>query len=127
MSKAKIEWKKEPEAEDYDGAKNFLTLICSVAEALQLIEQLRASDTVEYASKDLLRAADLPLLNESDAHVSEDLKRIRKGTPLAPVLLVRGEMKKGNPLIVADGYHRICAVYRCDESASISCRIAKGG
>ncbi len=47
MSKAKIEWKKEPEAEDYDGAKNFLTLICSVAEALQLIEQLRGSDTVE--------------------------------------------------------------------------------
>jgi len=33
-------------------------------------------------------------------------------------------MKKGAPLIIADGYHRICAVYSCDESASIQCRMA---
>jgi hypothetical protein len=124
MSKAKIKWMKEPEAEDYDAAKGFLTLTCPYSEAVQLIEDLRASDTVEHPPKDLLRAANLPMLDQSDPHVSEDLKRIRKGAPLAPVLLVRGEMKKGNPLIIADGYHRICAVYICDESASISCRIA---
>ena len=106
------------------GGGNFLTLICSDAEALQLIEHLQKSDTIERASKDLLRAADLPLLDQSDPHVREDLKRIHKGTPLPPVLLGRGEMKKGNPLIVADGYHRICAVYICDESASIQCRMA---
>ena len=41
MSKPKIKWKNEPEPEDYEGAKNFLTLICSDAEALQLIEHLR--------------------------------------------------------------------------------------
>jgi len=117
MSKPKIKWKNEPEPEDYEGAKNFLTLICSDAEALKLIEHLHKSDTTERAAKDLLRAADLPLLDESDPHVREDLKRIHKGTPLPPVLLVRGEMKKGNPLIIVDGYHRICAVYSCDESA----------
>jgi hypothetical protein len=124
MSKAKIKWKNEPETEDYEGAKNFLTLICSDAEALKLIEHLHKSDTTERAAKDLLRAADLPLLDESDPHVREDLKRIQKGTPLPPVLLVRGEMKKGNRLIIADGYHRICAVYSCDESAFIQCRMA---
>jgi hypothetical protein len=124
MSKPKIKWKNEPEPEDYEGAKNFLTLICSEAEALQLIEHLHKSDTIERESKDLLRAADLPLLDQSDPHVHEDLKRIQKGTPLPPVLLVRGEMKKGAPLIIADGYHRICAVYSCDESASIQCRMA---
>jgi len=55
---------------------------------------LQKSDTIGRASKDLLRAADLPLLDQSDPHVREDLKRIHKGTPLPPVLLVRGEMKK---------------------------------
>ena len=124
MSKPKIKWKNEPETEDYEGGKNFLTLICSEAEALQLIEHLHKSDTIERESKDLLRAADLPLLDQSDPHVHEDLKRIQKGTPLPPVLLVRGDMKKGAPLIIADGYHRICAVYSCDESASIQCRMA---
>ena len=124
MSKPKIKWKNEPETEDYEGGKNFLTLICSAAEAMQLIEHLQKNDTIERASKDLLRAADLPLLDQSDPHVREDLKRIHKGTPLPPVLLVCGEMKKGNPLIIVDGYHRICAVYSCDESASIPCRMA---
>ncbi len=124
MSKPKIKWKKEPETEDYEGAENLLKLICSDAEALQVIEHLHKSDTIERASKDLLRAADLPLLDDSDPHVREDLKRIHKGTPLPPVLLVRGEMQKGIPLIVADGYHRICAVYSSDESALIPCRMA---
>jgi hypothetical protein len=124
MSKTKIKWKNEPETEDYEGGKSFLSLICSDADALQLMEQLHKSDTIERASKDLLRAANLPLLDDSDPHVQEDLKRIHKGTPLPPVLLVRGELKKGNPLIIADGYHRICAVYSCDENASIACRMA---
>ena len=63
MSKPKIEWKKEPEDEDYDGARNFLTLICSDAEAAQLVARLRESGAVEHPPKDLLRAADLPLLD----------------------------------------------------------------
>jgi hypothetical protein len=127
MSKSKVEWKKEPEAQDYVGVEKFLTLICSDAEASQLIEQLREGDTVERASKDLLRAAGLPLLDQTDPDVGEDLKRINKGKPLPPVLLIRGDMKKGNPLVIADGYHRICAVYSCDENASIPCRMATSG
>jgi len=110
MSKTKIKWKLEPETEDYEGGKSFLLLICSQVEALQFIEQLHKSDTIEWASKDILRAAQLPVLDDSNPHVQEDIKRINKGTALPPVLLVRGEMKKGNPLVIADGYHRICAV-----------------
>ena len=71
-----------------------------------------------------MRAAHLPLLPSDKSHVSEDLKRIQKGKPLAPVLLVRGDIATGLPLIVADGYHRICAVCYFDESAPIPCRIA---
>jgi hypothetical protein len=49
---------------------------------------------------------------------------MHKGKALAPVLLVRGAIASGLPLIVADGYHWICAVCYFDESASIRCRIA---
>ena len=56
--------------------------------------------------------------------MSEDLKRIQKRKALAPVLLVRGDLASGLPLVVADGYHRICAVCYFDESAPVRCRIA---
>ena len=71
-----------------------------------------------------MRAAHLPLLPSDKSHVDADLKRIHKGKTLAPVLLVRGDIERGLPLIVADGYHRICAVCYFDESAPIPCRIA---
>jgi len=40
-----------------------------------------------------------------------------------PPLLIRGDMSKGVPLIVADGYHRICAICYFDESAPIPFRM----
>jgi hypothetical protein len=44
---------------------------------------------------------------------------------LAPVLLVRGDMAKNVPLVIADGYHRICAICYYDEDAPISCRVVQ--
>ena len=44
-----------------------------------------------------MRAAHLPLLPSDELHVSEDLKRIQKGKPLAPVLLVRGDISSRVP------------------------------
>jgi hypothetical protein len=32
-------------------------------------------------------------------------------------------MKKNGKVVVADGYHRLCAVYEVDEDIWISCRI----
>lgn len=125
MSK-KIEWKAVPEAKDYEGVENFLTLLCSTADADTLIDRLKKAGQIERAGKDLLRAAALPLLSEDDPHVADDLKNIRKGKPLAPVLLVRGDLTKGHSLVIADGYHRICASYIVDESALIQCRLVDG-
>jgi hypothetical protein len=42
----------------------------------------------------------LPLLPRDEPHVVADLKRIEKGKPLLPVLLVRGEMASGLPLVI---------------------------
>ena len=124
MSKPKLEWAEKGEAEDFDAAVKFLSLLCSDTKAKALVKSLRNSRLVEHAAKDLLRAAQLPLLPSDEPHVSEDLKRIQKGKGLAPVLLVRGDLASGLPLIVADGYHRICAVVYFDESAPVRCRIA---
>lgn len=126
MSKQKLVWKKKPEAEDYEGARNFLLLIYSDAKVRRLLQMFHKAKTVEHAAKDLLRASNLDLLPREDAHVEEDLARIRKGKDLAPVLLVRGDMTQGVPLIVADGYHRICAICYYDESAPIACRLVSG-
>jgi len=129
MSKEKIVWKKKSESEDYHAALKFLSLIFPVVETERLVRALRKATLSEYAAKDLLRASGLPMLSREDAHVEEDLKRIHKGKPLVPVLLVRGDMAKGIPLIVADGYHRICGACYYEESAPIVCRIVgmRGG
>jgi hypothetical protein len=123
MSKHKLVWKKKPEAEDYEGALSFLLLIYPELTARGLLRSFRKAKTVEHAAKDLLRAAGLPLLAREDTHVEEDLARIHKGKDLPPVLLVRGDMTQAVPLVVADGYHRICAIWYYDESAPIPCRL----
>lgn len=123
MGKRDIAWKKNPDELDYNSAEDFLTLLCSEAAAHKLISALRKSSRIKRSARDLLRASNLPLLAKGDPHVEGDLNRIHKGKPLAPVLLIRGHMAKGSPLIVADGYHRICAVWHFDENAPIPCRM----
>lgn len=122
MSK-KVKWRSVPKGKDFEGAKNFLTLLCSEDDADRLIKRLEQAGSIERAPKDLLRAAALPLLSEDDPHVGQDLKDIRAGKSLPPVLLVRGDLKNSRHLIVADGYHRICASYHLDEDRPVSCRI----
>ena len=111
MHKQELLWKKKPEAEDYEGARDFLSLIYPDTTSGKLLRALRKAPTIKRAAKDLLRASNLPLLPRDEPHVDDDLKRIHKGKPLAPVLLVRGDVSKGIPLVVLDGYHRICANY----------------
>jgi hypothetical protein len=123
MSKPKLAWKKKPEAEDYQGALQFLLLIYPERTARRLLRAFTRAKSVEHIAKDLLRASNLPLLPRKEAHVESDLSRIRKGKELAPVLLIRGDMAKNVPLVVADGYHRICAICYYDEDAPIACRV----
>lgn len=122
MSK-KVKWKSAPKGKDFEGAKNFLTLLCSEKDANRLVDQLEKAASIERAPKDLLRAAGLALLGENDPHVSQDLKDVHAGKALPPVLLVRGDLKNSRHLVVADGYHRICASYIVDEGMPVSCRI----
>ena len=125
MPKRSKLWKSKPARKDFEAAQCYLSLIYPAPHTKRLVHALRAADTIEYAAKDLLRASALPLLPRDEPRVEDDLKRINKGKPLSPVLLVAGDMSKAMPLIVADGYHRICAICFYDEDAPVACRVAR--
>ncbi len=125
MSKGRITWKKSPGARDLAAAGRYLSLLEPAAGASALVRLLRTTTSTEHAAKDLLRASGLPLLTREESQVAQDLKRIRKGRALAPVLLVQGHAGHAVALTVADGYHRICAAWYHDEDAPIACRIAR--
>ena len=116
-------WKERPEAHDFPAALDYLTLVLEEKPARKLVTQLRKAPTVHKKAKDLLRASRLPVLPRDNLHVAADLKKIKKGKALSPVLLVRGDAAVDRPLVVADGYHRICASWYRDENIPIACRI----
>jgi hypothetical protein len=64
-------------------------------------------------------AGQLALLGEDNKHVASDLRKAASGAALSPILLLRGNAE--HPLIVADGYHRVCASYWIDENTDIPC------
>jgi hypothetical protein len=112
-------WKDQPEEHDFTAARNYLSLLLDPAQAKKLARSLERSTGLEhYMAKDILRASGLALLPPDDKEVAKDLAKVRAGSKLSPVLLVRG-----TPLWVADGYHRVCASYDLDEDAAIPCRI----
>ena len=112
-------WKDKPETEDFPAAQSFLSLLVGVDAASKLVKGLRKQKRLtNFAVKDILRASGLPLLAADDSEVSSDLEKIKHGEKLSPVLLVEGD-----PLWVADGYHRICASYFLNEKELVPCRI----
>ena len=121
---AKERWKDEPDDHDYPAAADYLSLTLPGPDVDGLVERLRAAPVVRRKAKDLLRASGLPVLPVDNVHVARDLKKVKGGIALSPVLLVRGDIRRAIPLVVADGYHRICASHAVDEDADIPCRIA---
>lgn len=112
-------WKDEPEERDFPAAESYLSLLVGPEAAAKLAKALRKQQTlVDYAAKDLLRASNLPLLPPEDSEVANDLEKVKAGTKLSPVLLIFGD-----PLWVADGYHRICASYHLNEKTPVPCRV----
>ncbi len=118
------QWDTESTVHDRTAAANYLSLSASPAQADALADELLRSPLAVRRADDLLRASGLELLDKDDAQVAKDLKKLKRGEKLAPVLLLRGDVTNGRPLVVADGYHRICASYHVNENTGIPCRIA---
>jgi hypothetical protein len=117
----KIHWLADPEAHDYPAAESYLSLIYPPAQAARIVARLRKAKRAEFKSKDMLRASGLTALGVSNSRVKSDQTKIRDGHALSPLLLVRDS--RNGKVIIADGYHRLCAVYSFDEDAVIPCRI----
>ena len=117
MSKS-IRWLPEPAEANYPAALSYLSLVFS--DAAGIVDLLRKAPVSGFKAKDVFRASGLSLLGVSNSHVQKDLAKIAAETLLSPILLVRRE---GEKVIIADGYHRMCAVYSLDEDALIPCKI----
>ena len=123
MSKtSQIRWLSKPELHDYTAAASYLNLLFAPSTATNYVARLRAARMTEFKAKDIFRASGLPLLGSTNSHVGKDLQKIRAGQKLSPLLLVRAP--DHGRVIIADGYHRLCAVYSCDEDALIPCCLA---
>jgi hypothetical protein len=122
---AKEHWKAEPDDHDYPAAVSYLSLLAPGPLVEAVVAELRAAPLGHWKAKDLLRASGLAVLPVDNPHVSSDLKKVKDGDKLSPVLLVRGDMSRSAPLQVADGYHRICASHHIDENADIPCRMVE--
>lgn len=124
MSKSndtEVNWLLEVEEHDYPAATSYLSIIYNRDKVSQIVDALRVAGIVQFKAKDIFRASQLSLLGVSNSHVQKDCKKIDKGIALSPLLLVRDEVN--GRVIIADGYHRLCAVYEFDEDAMIYCKI----
>jgi disulfide oxidoreductase YuzD len=116
-----IKWLDKPEGHNYPAARSFLSLIYNDKRADQFVAALRAAPVVQFKSKDIFRAARLRLLDKSNFHVARDRDKIRAGEKLSPLVLVRDS--NNGKVLIADGYHRLCAVYSFNEDAVVPCKI----
>ncbi len=124
MTKAKqqeIHWLPDAEEHDYPAAASYLSIIYIEERVAGLVMRLRDAAVVTFKAKDLFRASQLSPLGVSNYHVNKDWKKIRKGVSLSPLLLVRDEGL--GKVVIADGYHRLCALYEANEDALVHCKI----
>lgn len=117
-----IEWLAQPEDHDYPAAASYLNLTYHDDIVAKVEAALRQAPMKTFKAKDIFRASHLSLLGVSNSHVQKNIKKIKKGIPLSPVLLVRDA--RNGICIIADGYHRVCGVYHFNEDADIPCQIA---
>jgi disulfide oxidoreductase YuzD len=117
----KIKWLPTCEEHDYPAASSYLSLIYDSNRVERMVEELRKAHIVRFAAKDIFRASGLSLLGISNSHVKADQDKIKSGRKISPLLLVRDTAN--GQVIIADGYHRLCAIYSLNEDVKIPCKI----
>lgn len=116
-----ISWLSDAEEHDYPAAESYLLIIYGPEKVSQAVAALRTAPVVQFKAKDIFRASQLSLLGVSNSHVQKDQDKILAGKSLSPLLLLRDS--PNGKVIIADGYHRLCALYGFNEDALIHCKI----
>lgn len=116
-----VKWLDDAEEEDYAAATHYLSLLDTPKNVDKAVAELRAAQVTEFKATDLLRAAQLTVPKSNDRPTREQVKKIKNGEAISPVLLIRvGALKK---VIVADGFHRVCAAYDIDPDVVLHCKL----
>jgi hypothetical protein len=118
-------WTTESHPGDYRNAADYLSLVASLGAVPTLIQRLRDAPIVLARPTDLLRASGLHALGIEDGDVARDLKQIKRGKRLTPILCLRGDLRRDVALTIVDGYARLCASLVHDNDVEIPCRIAE--
>lgn len=116
-----ISWLPDVEEHDYPAAESYLRLLYPEDAVTATVTRLRNVPIVQFKAKDVFRASQLSLLGVSNSHVEKDRNKILAGKSLSPLLLVRDPLN--GRVVIADGYHRMCAIYGFNEDALIHCKI----
>ncbi len=112
-------WLEKPQKHDYPAAASYLNLIFDDLTVKKIVKKLKNAKMSTFKAKDIFRASQLSLLGVSNSHVEKNREKMKLGEKMSPILLVRHTGK----VIIADGYHRMCAVYSLSEDTSIPCQI----
>jgi hypothetical protein len=120
--KTELQCLDQPVPHDYEAAEQYLQLLFEPKKARLLSQRLKRAPMAQYAAKDILRASGTSILYIEAFDWSKHQKEVTAGKPLAPILLVRQD--NGGPLIIADGFHRLCALFSADEEIKVPCKIA---
>jgi hypothetical protein len=121
MNTTKIKWFDKPQKHDYSAAQSYLSLTMEVQEAKAIAAELKKNKMTSFLAQDIFRSSGLSLLGVSNGDVEKVRAQIIRNEEISPLLLYRD--KSNRKLVIADGYHRLCAVYGFDEEAVISCKI----
>ncbi len=116
-----IKWLADLEEHNYPAAASYLGLIYSADRVSEMMAGFKSAAIVQFKAKDIFRASQLSLLGVSNSRVEKDVKKLREGKSLSPIMLLRDP--QNGKVVVADGYHRLCAVFQTDEDAWIPCKI----
>lgn len=116
---------KTESEQHYRAAADYLDLVLPPADVTRIVRALRRARPVLKRAKDIARASGLPILPHSDPDVARHIDRLRGGAAITPLLLVRGDLKERAPLTIAEGYHRLCAIYFLNEDAEVPCKVVE--
>ena len=116
-----LKWLPYVEEQSYPAAQSYLSLLFAKERADTMVAGLRSAAVVRFQARDIFRASTLSLAGVSRSHVEKARKQILKGEGLSPLLLLRDEPH--GRTVIAEGYHRLCAVYAFDADAWVPCKI----
>lgn len=115
-----MQWLPDVEEHDCPAAESYHSLTSSGRRVTKIVSELRAARLVLFKAKDTFRASRLSVLGVGNSHVEKDRKKIRNGQGVSPLLLVRD--RRNGKAVIANGYHRLCALYEINEDAVVLCQ-----